>query len=132
MTAEQKRDHSLAIFRARYEHKDSLLEGALGLLHSHSQAISAAIRRADKTDYSVTPAEEEEMRGRIRQVLETLTRREREIIMLRHGIGDGYTYTLKEVGRIFKVTIERVRQVEAKAIRKLQHPTRKAQLENLL
>ena len=47
--------------------------------------------------------------------------REREIIKLRYGIGDGYTYTLEEVGKIFKVTRERVRQVEAKAIRKLQH-----------
>jgi RNA polymerase sigma factor (sigma-70 family) len=57
-------------------------------------------------------------------VLKTLTYREREIIKLRYGLGDGYTYTLEEVGRIFKVTRERVRQIEAKAIRKLQHPTR--------
>jgi RNA polymerase primary sigma factor len=61
---------------------------------------------------------------RIEQVLKTLTYREREIIKLRYGIGDGYTYTLEEVGRIFKVTRERVRQVEAKAVRKLQHPPR--------
>jgi RNA polymerase primary sigma factor len=60
--------------------------------------------------------------GAHRAVLKTLTYREREIIKLRYGIGDGYTYTLEEVGRIFKVTRERVRQVEAKAIRKLQHP----------
>lgn len=52
--------------------------------------------------------------------LKMLTYREREIIKLRYGIGDGYTYTLEEVGRIFKVTRERVRQVEAKAIRKLR------------
>jgi RNA polymerase primary sigma factor len=57
-------------------------------------------------------------------VLKTLTYREREILKLRYGIGDGYTYTLEEVGKIFKVTRERVRQVEAKAIRKLQHPVR--------
>ncbi|XOV77118.1 MAG: sigma-70 family RNA polymerase sigma factor [Phycisphaerales bacterium] len=60
----------------------------------------------------------------IEKALLTLTYREREIIKLRYGIGDGYTYTLEEVGRIFKVTRERVRQVEAKAIRKLQHPVR--------
>ena len=50
----------------------------------------------------------------------------------RYGITDGYTYTLEEVGRIFKVTRERVRQVEAKAIRKLQHPVRRRKLEGFL
>jgi DNA-directed RNA polymerase sigma subunit (sigma70/sigma32) len=54
------------------------------------------------------------------------------IVKLRYGIGDGYTYTLEEVGRIFKVTRERVRQVEAKAIRKLQHPVRARKLEGFL
>ena len=68
------------------------------------------------------------LRQQIEHVLKTLTYREREIIKLRYGIGDGYTYTLEEVGRIFKVTRERVRQVEAKAIRKLQHPVRKRKL----
>jgi RNA polymerase primary sigma factor len=63
-----------------------------------------------------------------REVLKTLTYREREIIKLRYGIGDGYTYTLEEVGRIFKVTRERVRQIEAKAVRKLQHPVRARKL----
>ena len=67
-------------------------------------------------------------RQRIEHVLKTLTYREREILKLRYGIGDGYTYTLEEVGRIFKVTRERVRQVEAKAIRKLQHPVRARKL----
>ena len=71
-------------------------------------------------------------RIRSKQVLKTLTYREREIIKLRYGIGDGYTYTLEEVGRIFKVTRERVRQVEAKAIRKLQHPVRARKLEGFL
>ena len=55
-----------------------------------------------------------------------------EHLKLRYGIGDGYTYTLEEVGRIFKVTRERVRQVEAKAIRKLQHPVRARKLEGFL
>ncbi len=72
------------------------------------------------------------LRSRIEQVLKTLTYREREIIKLRYGIGDGYTYTLEEVGRIFKVTRERVRQVEAKAIRKLQHPVRSRKLVGFL
>ena len=72
------------------------------------------------------------LKGRIEMVLKTLTYREREIIKLRYGIGDGYTYTLEEVGRIFKVTRERVRQVEAKAIRKLQHPIRSRKLEGFV
>jgi RNA polymerase primary sigma factor len=75
---------------------------------------------------------QEMLRDRIDQVLKTLTYREREIIKLRYGIGDGYTYTLEEVGRIFKVTRERVRQVEAKALRKLQHPVRSRKLEGFL
>ncbi|MEM7682294.1 MAG: RNA polymerase sigma factor RpoD [Planctomycetota bacterium] len=73
-------------------------------------------------------ASSEALRQQIEHVLKTLTYREREIIKLRYGIGDGYTYTLEEVGRIFKVTRERVRQVEAKAIRKLQHPVRSRKL----
>jgi RNA polymerase primary sigma factor len=72
------------------------------------------------------------LRQRINDVLKTLTYREREILKLRYGIGDGYTYTLEEVGRIFKVTRERVRQVESKAIRKLQHPVRRRRLSNFL
>jgi len=73
-------------------------------------------------------AGQDALKGRIELVLKTLSYREREIIKLRYGIGDGYTYTLEEVGRIFKVTRERVRQVEAKAIRKLQHPVRSRKL----
>ena len=80
----------------------------------------------------VDTAMQEMLKDKIEQVLKTLTYREREIIKLRYGIGDGYTYTLEEVGRIFKVTRERVRQVEAKAIRKLQHPVRARKLEGFL
>ena len=72
------------------------------------------------------------MREKIEDVLKTLTFREREIIRLRYGLGDGYTYTLEEVGRIFKVTRERVRQIEAKAVRKLQHPIRVQKLAGFL
>ena len=80
----------------------------------------------------VESAGSEMLKERIEEVLKTLTYREREIIKLRYGIGDGYTYTLEEVGRIFKVTRERVRQIEAKAIRKLQHPVRARKLEGFL
>jgi len=86
----------------------------------------------EKADNPTDTAGQEMLRGRIEQVLKTLTYREREIIKLRYGIGDGYTYTLEEVGRIFKVTRERVRQVEAKAIRKLQHPVRARKLAGFL
>ncbi|MEE2639555.1 MAG: sigma-70 family RNA polymerase sigma factor [Planctomycetota bacterium] len=72
------------------------------------------------------------LREKIDNLLKTLTYREREIIRLRYGLGDGYTYTLEEVGRIFKVTRERVRQIEAKAFRKLQNPIRSQHLEGFL
>ncbi|MFO1009373.1 MAG: RNA polymerase sigma factor RpoD [Planctomycetota bacterium] len=74
----------------------------------------------------------EMLKERLEDVLSTLTFREREIIKLRYGIGDGYTYTLEEVGRIFRVTRERVRQIEAKAVRKLRHPVRARQLASFL
>ncbi len=83
-------------------------------------------------DSPVASATQEMLKERLDSVLKTLSYREREIIKLRYGIGDGYTYTLEEVGRIFKVTRERVRQVEAKAIRKLQHPVRARKLEGFL
>ena len=84
------------------------------------------------SDNPVHNANNEILRGKIERLLKTLTYREREIIRLRYGLGDGYTYTLEEVGRIFKVTRERVRQIEAKAVKKLQHPVRSQHLEGFL
>jgi RNA polymerase primary sigma factor len=86
----------------------------------------------ESAESPVQGAENEMLKERIDEILKTLTYREREIIRLRYGLGDGYTYTLEEVGRIFKVTRERVRQVEAKAIRKLQHPVRSRSLEGFV
>jgi RNA polymerase primary sigma factor len=86
----------------------------------------------DSVESPVNSATNEMLKDKIEHVLKTLTYREREIIKLRYGLGDGYTYTLEEVGRIFKVTRERVRQIEAKAVRKLQHPVRSRQLEGFL
>jgi len=86
----------------------------------------------DASDNPVLSASNAILRDRIERILKTLTYREREIIRLRYGLGDGYTYTLEEVGRIFKVTRERVRQIEAKAVRKLQNPIRSHQLEGFL
>ncbi len=86
----------------------------------------------ESAESPVIAAGYEMLKERINDVLSTLTFREREIIKLRYGIGDGYTYTLEEVGRIFRVTRERVRQIEAKAVRKLRHPVRARQLASFL
>ncbi len=83
-------------------------------------------------DSPATGAAQEMLRGRIAKVLKTLSYREREIIKLRYGLGDGYSYTLEEVGHIFKVTRERIRQIEAKAVRKLQQPSRSQELRGFL
>jgi RNA polymerase primary sigma factor len=72
------------------------------------------------------------LRGKIDELLKTLTYREREIIRLRYGLVDGYSYTLEECGRIFKVTRERVRQIEAKAVAKLQSPCRAERLSSFI
>jgi RNA polymerase primary sigma factor len=68
------------------------------------------------------------LKTRIAEILEALDYREREILRLRYGLADGYAYTLEEVGKIFSVTRERVRQIENKAVRMLQHPTRAKRL----
>jgi RNA polymerase sigma factor (sigma-70 family) len=91
-----------------------------------------AIQRQDVQRLISERNEEKTFRQRIEDVLESLTYREREIIKLRYGIGNGYTYSIEDVGKIFKVTRERVRQIEAKAIRKLQHPVRTRKLEGFL
>jgi RNA polymerase primary sigma factor len=84
-----------------------------------------AISPANATAYSM-------LRDEMGDVLNTLTEREKKVLRLRFGIGDGYPRTLEEVGAIFKVTRERVRQIEAKALRKLRHPTRSRRLKNFL
>jgi RNA polymerase primary sigma factor len=72
------------------------------------------------------------LKEKIRDVLDTLTDRERQVLEQRFGLVDGYSRTLEEVGRQFKVTRERIRQIEAKALRKMRHPTRIRQLEGFL
>lgn len=84
-----------------------------------------AISPANATAYSMLKEEMDDVLG-------TLTEREKKVLRLRFGIGDGYPRTLEEVGAIFKVTRERVRQIEAKALRKLRHPTRSRRLKNFL
>jgi RNA polymerase primary sigma factor len=84
-----------------------------------------AMSPASATAYSML---KEQMDG----VLDTLTDREKQVLRLRFGIGDGYPRTLEEVGTVFHVTRERVRQIEAKALRKLRHPIRSRKLRNFL
>src|SRR5947207_15871205 len=72
------------------------------------------------------------LRGKLGEVLHGLNERERKILELRYGLMDGYPRTLEEVGKQYNVTRERIRQIEAKALRKLRHPTRKSKLEGFL
>lgn len=83
-------------------------------------------------DSPIDAAAKNILRERLIEVIDTLSPREREIVKLRFGLGDGYLYTLEETGRIYSITRERVRQIEAKALRKLRHPSRARKLETYL
>lgn len=85
----------------------------------------AADNPSDMTSYSL-------LKDKLGDVLTSLTERERKVLELRFGVGDGYSRTLEEVGKQFKVTRERIRQIEAKALRKMRHPTRIRQLQGFL
>ena len=84
-----------------------------------------AISPADSAAYEM-------LRDQLESVLETLTDREENVLRLRFGLEDGRTRTLEEVGRVFGVTRERIRQIEAKALRKLRHPSRSKQLKDFM
>ena len=84
------------------------------------------------SDVPVEEASQKFMKDTVHRVLETLDMREKEVIRLRFGINDGQSRTLEEVGRYFGVTRERVRQIEAKALRKLRHPTRNTKLRGFI
>jgi RNA polymerase primary sigma factor len=70
------------------------------------------------------------LREQIEEALKSLTEREAKVLRMRFGLGDGNEHTLEEVGQQFKVTRERIRQIEAKALRKLKHPTRSRKLKS--
>lgn len=106
-------------------------------------SIDRPIKTGEDTEFSdfiedttvqspVKLATHEMLRDKLKIVLHTLPFREREIVKLRFGIGAGYSYTLEEIGKIFKITRERVRQIEEKALKKLQHPTRIRKLESFM
>jgi RNA polymerase primary sigma factor len=80
---------------------------------------------SDATSYSL-------LKGKLGEVLNGLGERERRILELRYGLNDGFPRTLEEVGHQYEVTRERIRQIEAKALRKLRHPTRRCKLEGFL
>lgn len=88
-----------------------------------------------RNDKAVSPYEgivESELMEKTASILSTLTQREEKIMKMRFGIGDEVEHTLEEIGRAFKVSRERIRQIEKKALKRLKHPTRKAALEDFL
>ena len=80
----------------------------------------------------VDAASREMLKQHMREILDSLNKRERDVLEMRYGLRDGKYYTLEEVGEAFGVTRERVRQIEAKALRKLRHPLRSRKLRDYL
>ena len=80
---------------------------------------------ASKTSYTL-------LQELICEVLDTLPDKEQKVLRMRFGLDDGYSHTLEEVGYVFNVTRERIRQIEAKALRRLMHPTRSKKLRDYL
>jgi len=116
-----------------------------GLLRMAQQPVSLQSPLGDSDDNSLGDLIEDKnvvspsdltsislLRGKLAAVLGSLSERERQVLELRFGFGDGYARTLEEVGRQFCVTRERIRQIEAKALRKMRHPTRIRQLHGFL
>jgi RNA polymerase primary sigma factor len=93
-------------------------------LGDHDESYFGEFLEDHREDDPLYETNQQALKSRIDQVMEHLNYREREILRLRYGLADGYAYTLEEVGRIFSVTRERVRQIETKAVRKLQQPFR--------
>ncbi len=98
----------------------------------HEDSVFGEFLEDHRDDDPLLETNREALKVQIDLAMETLNYREREILRLRYGLADGYTYTLEEVGRIFQVTRERVRQIESKAVRKLQQPYRAKSLVSFL
>ena len=98
----------------------------------HEDSFFGEFLQENRDDDPLRDTNSEMLKQRLNDVMHDLSYREREIIRLRYGLADGYTYTLEEVGKIFQVTRERVRQIESKAVRKLQQPYRTRALAGFL
>jgi RNA polymerase primary sigma factor len=98
----------------------------------HEDSVFGEFLEDHRDEDPLMETNREALKAQIDLAMETLNYREREILRLRYGLADGYTYTLEEVGRIFQVTRERVRQIESKAVRKLQQPYRAKSLVSFL
>jgi RNA polymerase primary sigma factor len=98
----------------------------------HDDSFFGEFLEDHRTEDPLYETNQESLKLHINEAMETLNYREREILKLRYGLADGYAYTLEEVGRIFSVTRERVRQIESKAVRKLQHPQRSKSLTSFI
>ena len=98
----------------------------------HDDSYFGEFLQDHREDDPLYDVNQQSLKHRMAEVLQGLNHREREILRLRYGLTDGYAYTLEEVGKIFSVTRERVRQIEAKAVRKLQQPYRSRELLGFL
>lgn len=105
------------------------LENPIG---ADSEAMFEDFIQDKKVESPVYLAHQSLLKKQLAEVLNTLSHREREVLKLRFGIGDGYTHTLEEIGNRFNITRERIRQIETIALRKLQHPLRSRKLESFL
>jgi RNA polymerase primary sigma factor len=109
----------------RMSHQPLSLDQPVG---EHDDTYFGEFLQDYREDDPLLEMNQEMLRSRIADVLQSLDYRDREILRLRYGLVDGYSYTLEEVGKVFAVTRERVRQIETKAVRALQHPIRARQL----
>jgi RNA polymerase primary sigma factor len=98
----------------------------------HDDSYFGEFLEDHRDDDPLYDTHQQALKQRIEEAMEALNYREREILKLRYGLADGYTYTLEEVGNIFSVTRERIRQIESRAIRKLQQPNRSSSLASFL
>jgi len=98
----------------------------------HDDSYFGEFLEDHRNDDPLYEANREALKVRIEEAMEELNYREREILRMRFGLADGYSYTLEEVGKVFSVTRERVRQIESKAVRKLQQPYRARRLASFV
>jgi len=98
----------------------------------HEDSFFGEFLADHRDDDPLYDTHQQALKNRIDEAMKSLNYREREILRLRYGLMDGYAYTLEEVGKIFSVTRERVRQIETKAVRKLQQPYRARSLASFI